>query len=345
MGNWAAVLAGGSGTRFWPLSTPDKPKQLLPLVDTAPLLAEAVTRLEGLIPDDRILVVTARRFLAETRELLESIPRENILGEPLAASTAPALAWATEVAQRRDPDATLLSVHADWYIGDDKEFQATGARAMNVAREHDVLVTVGVEPSRPEIGYGYVLPGEPLGDEARSVARFIEKPDREAAERLIAEGALWNSGMFAWTASRFMAETEVHAPELAPALPLLRADHIERFFESVTPIAVDVSHFERSSRVAVVPGKFPWDDVGTWSALKRVRANDANGNVVVGETFVRDTRGSVAWSDEGLVVLDGLENVIVVQANGVTLVTTTDRVAHLKELLEELPENIRRDRT
>ncbi|MFQ6045104.1 MAG: mannose-1-phosphate guanylyltransferase [Gemmatimonadales bacterium] len=345
MASWAAVLAGGSGTRFWPLSTEDRPKQLLPLVGAAPLLKQAVARLEALIPADRILVVTGRRFLDEARSLLPSLPSENLLGEPRAASTAPALAWATEVARRRDPEATVLSLHADWYVGDDEAFRATAGRALDVAREHDLLVTVGVEPTRPEIGYGYIVPGEPLTGDARRVARFVEKPDCEAAERLIAEGGLWNSGLFAWTAKRFRAETEAHAPELAPALSLLEADQVERFFESVTPIAVDISHFERSDRVAVLPGRFPWDDVGTWSALRRVRASDARGNVAVGDTFVHGTYDSVGWSDEGVLVLDGLRDVVVVQANGITLVTTTERAAHLKELLELLPEEIRRGRT
>ena len=341
MSIWAAVLAGGSGTRFWPLSTPDRPKQLLPLVGDRPLLAQAVDRLEGLIPPERVLVVTGSRLLQATRRLLDRVPQNNVLGEPRAASTAPALAWATAVARARDPEAVLLSLHADWHVGDDDEFRASAARALEVAQQQDVLVTVGIVPTRPDVGYGYILPGKELEGDARCVERFIEKPEREIAKQLIGDGALWNSGLFAWTADRFHAETEVCAPELAPHIPLLEAGDADGFFAAVTPIAVDLSHFERSSRVAVVPGRFPWDDVGTWSALRRVRPTDGDENVIVGNATARDSHGCVIWAEDGPIIVDGIEDLVIVRARGRTLITTTERAAHLKKLLETLPEDVR----
>jgi mannose-1-phosphate guanylyltransferase len=342
MSRWAAVLAGGSGTRFWPLSTPQEPKQMLPLAGAEPLLRQAVRRLAGLVPSDNVLIVTGASLAARTAALLPEVPAGNVLVEPVARSTGPALTWATTVAAQRDPAASVLSLHADWYVGDDTAFRAAAGAALDVAERHDTLVTVGVVPSRPDVGYGYIVAGEPLAGSARRVARFVEKPDAARAAALIAQGALWNSGLFAWTAARFFAETAAVAPEIAPHVDRLRRGDVAGFFAAVQAIAVDVSHFERSRRVALVPGAFPWDDVGTWAALLRVRPRDAGGNVVVGEVTARDSRDCVVWSAEGPVVVDGLHNVVVVRAHGVTLVTTVERAEHLKALLDALPAPVRR---
>ena len=341
MSQWAAVLAGGSGTRFWPLSTADRPKQFLPLSGSEPLLAEAIRRLDGLVPPERVLIVTARRLTEETRTLVPSLPPENVLGEPRAASTAPALAWATAVAGARDPEATVLSLHADWHVGDAEAFRHTAQTALAAATHHDALVTVGMVPTRPEIGYGYIEPGDALDADARRVVRFVEKPDRARAEALIAAGALWNSGLFAWSADRFFAEARAHAPELAPHLDLLLGGAVEEFFARVTPIAVDHSHFERSTRVVVVPGAFAWDDVGTWDALHRTRTHDPHGNAIVGRGVAHDSRDCVIWADDGPIVVDGVHDLVVVRANGITLVTTRQRAARLKDLLEHLPSDLR----
>jgi mannose-1-phosphate guanylyltransferase len=313
---------------------------MLSLAGESSLLEQAVRRLDGLIPPSQVLVVTAERLRAQTAELLPEIPKENILGEPRPASTAPALTWATVWAMQQDQNASVLSLHADWVVGDDAAFRATAARALEVAESQDLLVTVGIVPSRPDVGYGYIEPGEPLDRDARRVARFTEKPDGAEARRLVGAGALWNSGMFAWTGTRFLAETRAVAPEIAASLEHLETGAVHDFFATVTPIAVDYSHFERSERVAVVPGEFPWDDVGTWSALARVRPLDESGNVLVGETEQRDSSDCVVWVEEGAVVLDGVQDLVVVQANGVTLVTTPERSAHLKELLASLSPRI-----
>ena len=336
MSRWAAVLAGGSGTRFWPLSTPERPKQMLPLVGDVPLLQQTVARLEGVIAPERILVVTAAHLASATRALLPHLPDDNILAEPQPASTGPALAWATAVSARRDPDATLLSLHADWVVGDDATFREAAKSALEVAEQHDVLVTVGVVPDRAETGYGYIEPGDVLAGPARRVARFTEKPEPEQAAALLEAGALWNSGLFAWTATRFAGETEAVAPEIAGSMGFLERGDVAGFFAHVTPIAVDVSHFERSERVAVVPGHFPWDDVGNWAALARVLPTDERGNAFTGRVAQRDASGCVAWVDEDMLVLDGVSDLVVVRANGVVLVTTRARAAHLKELLASL---------
>jgi mannose-1-phosphate guanylyltransferase len=315
---------------------------MLSLLGDSPLLVQTASRLEGLVPPERILIITGRPLQDETRRLLPQIPPENVLAEPRAASTAPALVWATAVAEQQDSTATVLSLHADWYVGDDALFRKTASLAMDVAEKHDVLVTVGVEPTRPETGYGYILPGDKLEGEAKRVQEFIEKPDAERAVHLMNSGALWNSGLFAWTAQRFLAETQAVAHEVAPHMEALLRGDVEAFFAAVIPVAVDVSHFERSERVACVPGRYPWDDVGTWAALGRVRDEDESNNVLVGDVFQRRAEGCVIWAERGAIVLDGVADLVVVHANGVTLVTTKERSAHLKNLIDELPEEIRR---
>ena len=337
---WAVVLAGGSGTRFWPLSTPENPKQLLPLAGSTSTAEEAIERLAGLIPRDRILVVTGTALAGQIQQRL-GLPAANILVEPRAASTAPALIWATSEAQRRDPDAEVLSLHADWAVGDAAAFRRSADSALTTARQYECLVTVGVVPSRPETGYGYIVPGAPLGDGARMVARFSEKPDAATALDLMAAGALWNSGLFAWTAERLLAEVETHTPEVAPHLPVLYAGDVGRFFRDVTPISIDVGLLERSGSVAVVSGAFAWDDIGTWQALTRVRPKDPSGNVVVGNAALHESEDCIVWSDRDTVVLSGVKDLIVVQANGRILVMPTEHAASMKRLLDALPSDVR----
>ncbi|MEB3323521.1 MAG: sugar phosphate nucleotidyltransferase, partial [Synechococcaceae cyanobacterium] len=202
MGRWAGIVAGGSGTRFWPLSTPSAPKQFLPLAGDRSLLADAVARLDGVVPREQILVVTGEALAEPTRRQLPALPAAHVLAEPRAASTAPALVWASSVVRSRDPEAVMLSLHADWWVGDVDAFRGTADRALAVAAARDVLVTVGIVPTRPDVGYGYIERGAELEPRVWAVAHFTEKPDAVRAEALVAGGALWNSGLFAWTARR-----------------------------------------------------------------------------------------------------------------------------------------------
>jgi mannose-1-phosphate guanylyltransferase len=336
MSTWAAILAGGSGTRFWPLSTAERPKQLLPLTGDRPLLAQAVARLHGLVPPERILILTGPALVERVAATVPEVPEANIFAEPRAASTAPALAWAAHWIAKHDPGGQMLSLHADWAVGDDTAFRAAATHALGVAAEQDVLVTVGVKPTRNETGYGYIVPGDPAGS-ARRVKRFIEKPSPARAALLRRRGALWNSGLFAWGVARFLGEAGAYAEELAAGWPALNAGDAPRFFAAVTPVAVDVAVLERTKRLAVVTGTFPWDDIGSWDALLRIRRRDAHGNVTVGNvTLGDDVRDSVIWAENERIAVVGVENMVVVRANGHTLVMPTGRADKLKELVQRL---------
>jgi mannose-1-phosphate guanylyltransferase len=334
---WAVILAGGTGTRFWPLSTRERPKQLLPLVGDRPLLAQAVRRLDGLVPPDHVLILTGPFLVERVADLVPEVPAAQVLAEPRAASTAPALVWAANWIARRDPGAQMLSLHADWSIGDDAAFRASAGRALAVAQEHDVLVTVGVKPTRNETGYGYIIPGRPLARGARQVQRFVEKPTPARAAQLRRRGALWNTGLFAWSAERFLAETTAHARELRAGLPALAAGDVAAFFAAVTPAPVDTAVLERSKRLAVVAGTFQWDDIGSWDALFRIRTRDSHGNVTVGNVTVGDdVRRCVLWSESEHLAVSGITDLVVVRANGHTLVMPTGRADRLKALVQRL---------
>ena len=341
MKRWAVILAGGVGSRFWPMSTPARPKQLLPLVTDEPLLVASVRRLQALAPLDRTLILTNASLVGAVAALLPDLPHENIIAEPSPAGTAAALAWAaTEIERRGEPDSVMVCVHADWSIGDESEFRRSLSEAADVAARHRSLVTVGIIPSRADPGFGYIQPGEPMDSVARRVARFVEKPERAAAERMVRDGYLWNSGIFVWRADDFLDELRTHTPEVAPALAA-SGGSIATFFGAVKSVSVDVGVLERSAKVLVLPGEFGWDDVGTWAALQRVRALDAHGNASHGSVHAVDAERNVVHAESNTVVLYGVSDLVVVTAPGLTLVTTVDRSADLKSLINSLPAPVR----
>lgn len=341
MSRWAVVLAGGIGSRFWPLSTPTRPKQLLPLVTGEPLLAEAVARLGPVVPPERVLILTNPSLVPAIRDLLPTVPVANLIAEPRAGGTAAALTWAAQEIGRRDgPDATMISVHADWSVADATGFQKALKRAAEVAEEHHALVTVGVVPSRPETGFGHIQPGKELGDGARRVAKFVEKPDRKRAEEMTRDGYLWNSGIFAWRVGDFLDDVRKLTPEVAPALHA-HSNNIDGFFAAVIPVSVDVGVLERSDRVAVLSGDFGWDDVGTWGALRRVRHRDRAGNAAQGHLYAVDAHDNVVHAPATKVVMYGVSDLVVVVENGMVLVTTIEKSADLKTLIDALPRGVR----
>jgi mannose-1-phosphate guanylyltransferase len=338
MTRWAVILAGGVGSRFWPVSTPARPKQLLPLATESPLLLDALERMAPLVPPARTLVLTNTALVAPIAALAPSIPRENLIAEPRPAGTAAALAWAaTEIERRAGPEAVMISVHADWFVGNPEGFRTALGHAADVAARQHALVTVGVVPSRGDPGFGYIQPGAELEPGVRAVARFVEKPSRGRAEAMVADGYLWNSGIFVWRVGDFLGEVRALTPEIAPQLAA-HHDDLAAFFGAVTSgIAVDVGVLERSTRVLVLRGDFGWDDVGTWAALHRVRPHDAQGNALAGHVHVLDGRDNVVHAEGNGVVLYGVSDLVVVTRDGLTLVTTTERASDLKTLIESLP--------
>ena len=341
---WCVILAGGVGSRFWPVSTANRPKQLLPLASDQPLLREAIDRVAPLCRPSETLILTSASLVDPIHALAPEIPATNLIAEPRQAGTAAALAWAaSQIERRAGRGAIMMSIHADWAVADPVGFRAALTRAAAIAAATQSLVTVGVVPSRPDPGYGYIRPGDEIPDSsgAHRVAEFVEKPDAERAKAMVREGCLWNSGIFVWRVGDFLDEVRKHCREVAPALDA-HADDLSRFFSAVqNPVAVDVGVLERSDRVVVIPGEFGWDDVGTWVALRRVRKADGEGNVVSGAVHVVQSSGNVVHAEGNEVVLYGVSDLVVVTHAGLTLVTTTRHATDLKQLLSALPARVR----
>jgi mannose-1-phosphate guanylyltransferase len=342
---WITILAGGSGTRFWPVSTPTRPKQLLPLAGARPLIEETLERARALASDDRIRILTGHGLVPALRAALPDLSVDAYWVEAQARGTAPALTWAAWQARARDPDAVLLSLHSDHAIRPIEEFVRGMRAAAELARRERALVTVGVDPDRPETGYGYLQPGARLeaidGVPAFRVSRFHEKPGRDIADMYVRDGYLWNSGIFAWRADVFLDQVRRHSPELLAGWGRLEADDADGFFGAVAPISVDEAVLERSDRVAAIRAPFVWDDVGSWEGLARARAAAPGENVVVGTGRVVDGTDNVVYAEGGALVLWGLSDVVAVHTAGATLVTRRDLAPDLKRLLDRLPDHLR----
>lgn len=339
---WILVLAGGIGSRFWPVSTPERPKQLLPLAGERPLVVETVERARALVGDDHIRVLAGAHLVEPFRRALPDLPGASFLVEPRARGTCPVLAWAAHEIHRVDPDAVLVSLHADHVVDPLESFVDTVRAAVRIAWEEDLLLTVGVAPDRVETGYGHIQPGEaltapgPVG--AFRVKAFHEKPDAVTARRYVDAGYLWNSGIFVWRAGGFLDEVARHAPDVATLLPLLESQGPEAFFDSVPVCVVDRAVMERSHRVACVKATFAWDDVGSWEALARTHEADASGNVAHGPSSMVEGRRNIVYAEGGRVVLYGVDDLVVVRTGTTTLVMPRGKAADLKELLRELGE-------
>lgn len=335
---WVVVLAGGTGTRLWPASRPERPKQLLPLgEDRRPLVARAVERAFRVAGRERVRLIANRSLMSLIREAVPELEDRHLLVEPAARGTGPALTWAAHRVARENPDAVMLSFHADHLISPPEAFDRTAERTAAAARGGGRLFCIGVRPTRPETGYGYVLLGPPLDDDVYEVEEFVEKPTRHWARRYVDSGEyLWNTGLFAWRAGDFLEVVRDRAPELAPGLEALDRDDVDDFFETVDPVSVDVAVMERAPSVGVVEADFAWDDLGVWTAVARTIEADAADNALVGDVEAVEARDNMAWSEDGRIVLFGVEGLVVVRSGGQTLVTTREEAPRMKRLLDEL---------
>jgi len=346
---WAVVLAGGIGSRFWPLSAPGRPKQLLALVGDRPLIADTVARLAPLIPAERVLVLTSRDIADALHAAIPEVPAANMLVEPRPLGTAAALAWgAQEVAKRAGPRTVFVALHADLAVAYPDEFRRVIRRAAAIAASAEELVALAARPTRPDTGFGYMQPGMPLERDlslaqggAVHVERFIEKPGAILAETMIERGALWNTGVFVWQAGAVLDALQAHTPELEHGLPALAAGRLDRFAGLIQSVSIERGLLERSDRVVALPTDFGWDDVGTWACLRRVRDLDDTGNGVSGDAHLVEASSNIVHAESGTVVVYGCTSMLVVTLPGLTFVTPLERAKELKPLLDQLPERVK----
>ena len=335
-----AMLAGGSGTRFWPASTRDVPKQLLPLSGGAALLRETYDRVAALAPPEHVAVVTSSRYAERTARLLPELPAGNIIAEPAGRNTAAACAVAAHWAHSIDPDAVVVTLPSDHVISPAADLRAT-LLAAAVHAEGGSLVTLGLKPTFAATGYGWIRLGDEIArrgvQAVHRVAAFVEKPDRGHAELYLAQGGyLWNLGMFAWRADAFLAELSRLQPEIA-SRAALAATSMERAYDGMPSISVDKGVLEHASIVDCLPCSFEWDDLGSFAALHRHLPRDASGNTAAGPIVALDAKNCTAWADDGrMTALLGVQDLIVVHANGVTLVAHRSRAEDVRKLVERL---------
>lgn len=339
------ILAGGSGTRFWPASTRAKPKQFLRVAGKRTLIQDTADRLGTLVPPERRIVVTGAEHVVHVRRQLPKIPPENVLAEPLGRNTAPCIAWAALEIARRAPDSVQIVVPSDAVIRPANEFRKLARAAVDEASSSGALVTFGVTPTFAATGYGYVELGDRVATRGRTpvhaVKRFVEKPDRARAEQFLAARTfLWNSGMFVWTTRAVLAALREHAPAVTTPLERCRtsADVIAAY-PSLPSVAIDVAVMEKARDVRVVPFSIAWSDVGAWSALPDVIEADADGNVTGGgaRLVAEDAHGNVVHGASGeTIALLGVSDLIVVRAGKSLLVCPKDRAQDVKRIADRL---------
>jgi mannose-1-phosphate guanylyltransferase len=346
---FVVVLAGGSGTRLWPLSRSHRPKQLLALAGEKSLLRTTVDRVVPLVTPERVLIMTERSHADGVREQLPDVPAANILIEPARRGTAGSLALAAAAIRRRDPNALMASVHSDAYIDDGDEFRRTLTAAYGAADATRSLVLMGIEPTFPSTQLGYIEAGEPLeerdGYQVRKVVRFVEKPELERARRFISSGRhFWNPGVFVWRVDVILEEFARLQPAIQQRIdaiaPSLGSEDQESVLAELYPTVpqetIDVGIMEKSDRVAVVPAHFRWSDIGSWGELLDILPRDRDGNVTRGTHLSLGTRDSLVFATSRAVATVGLENVVVVETPDVVLVCPRDRVQDVKKLVERL---------
>lgn len=357
MNSYVVIMAGGSGERFWPLSRMRKPKQLLALTSSSMMIEEAIDRISPLIPHERILIITSEILRQPLIDALPQIPTSNVIAEPAKRNTAPCLALACSVIRAREngSDALMAVLTADHFIGNADAFRADVSRALTFASTYDALVTMGIPPTRPETGYGYIHVGEPTAVPGVShVLEFKEKPDAATALDYLRGGRyVWNSGMFFWRTEALRTAMMSVLQEVGYAIDVLTDDittqnsgHLSEVFHALPDISIDYGVMERSHNVHVVPATFPWDDVGSWDALERMRHLDDAHNVVDGPTTLVDTERSIivnAHGGEHTVTTVGLRDVVVVVTADATMVCPKNRAQDVKRIVTELRSQGRHD--
>lgn len=337
----AVVLAGGSGTRFWPRSRARAPKQLLALGGQRTLLQATVDRLRPLVGARHVWIVTGRAHAAAVRRQVPGLAARLVV-EPVGRNTAAAIALSALLVARRTPDAVCVVAPSDHVVGDAPALRRALALACRVAERDDTLVTLGIAPTHPETGFGYVLPGGPVGRGlagARWARGFVEKPALAKARRLVAGGALWNAGIFVWRARVILDALRAHLPAVVGPLEAALAKGGPRAlaaaYRRVPAVSIDHGVLEHAARVAVVPARCGWSDVGSWAALEALWRN-GDANAVRGRTVMVDSRGCVVDGGTRLVAVLGVDDLVVVDAPDAILVCAKDRAQDVRLVVAEL---------
>jgi mannose-1-phosphate guanylyltransferase len=353
---FAVIMAGGKGSRFWPRSREKMPKHLLDIQGERTIIRETVDRIRPLVPPERTLIVTGRSQAAELIRRLPEIPAENILIEPVGRNTALCIGLAALHIQKRVPDAVMLVLPSDHRIGDENAFRRALAAAGRAASGGDALVTIGIRPTGPETGYGYIEQGNLFttgeGEKIYRVRSIREKPPLEQAKDFLRQGRfLWNSGMFVWKASTILEAIRCYLPELHTGLVQIREalgtereeEIVGEVYSTQKAVSIDYGVMEKAEDVLVIPGDFGWSDLGSWDALWEVSGKDENGNAVRGSFIGIDAGNSLVHSPGKLVALVGVRDLLVVETDDALLICRRGRSQDVRKVVETLEKNDKKE--
>ncbi len=346
MNLYAVIMAGGVGSRFWPRSRAATPKQLLKIFGDDTMIQATVNRLKGLVNNEKIFVITNEIQKEQITEQLAEIPPENIIAEPFGKNTAPCVGLSAAIINKIDPDAVILTLPADHLILNEEKFRNTLANAADFAYENDALVTIGIVPTRPETGYGYIQIGEEeISRGIFKVQTFAEKPNLSTAKRFVKSGDFyWNSGMFIWRGDTILSEIETHMPDLYHGVLQIREaygnDDFEKVLRSVygqlRSISIDYGVMEKSSKVYLTKGEFDWNDVGSWEAVYQLSERDDKGNAQIGDVYTEKTFGSYIYSKDKFAAVIGVENLVIIETKDALLVCNRDDAQSVKNVVDFL---------
>jgi mannose-1-phosphate guanylyltransferase len=344
------IMAGGKGERFWPKSRTHLPKQFLNISGNKSMIQQAVARLERIMDIQQVFVITNELYAELIRVQIPHLPEENIIIEPLGKNTAPCVGLAAIQIEKRYPGSTMIVLPSDHIIKDEGEFVRILNTAAEVASKDQNIVTLGITPLYPETGYGYIESSGQIvqtgGVEVHGVSRFVEKPDSKTAEKYLEAGNFyWNSGIFVWKTTTILCKFKEYMPEVYTILQSIQdalgtpfqEQVIKTEFTKMPDESIDYGIMEKADHIYVIPCKLGWDDVGSWTALDRINERDENGNVIVGNTLNVDTKRCIIESNSGkLIATLGIEDLIVVDTEDVTLICTKDKAQEVKRLLKEI---------
>lgn len=339
------IMAGGRGTRFWPLSTEDRPKQFLNLIGNDTMLQATVNRIKPIIPLERIFICTGEKYVGIVKEQLPELPERNIIVEPEGRNTAPCIALSALVIKRYYKNATMVVLPSDHLISDEKKFRDILVESQSfLASNEDAIVTLGMRPTRAETGYGYIKEGKLKNIkgsfEIVNVDRFVEKPNKELAEKYVKEGSyLWNGGMFAWKVEGVLNNIKAFLPTTYEALhqvEVVQEENLQKVinenYSKTEKTSVDYGILEKAKSIYVIPSDIGWDDVGSWEAIERYRARDEKGNIHIGNINSVDGYNNLVVASGQNIIIDNLSDIYVVENDGQIVIGKKDRVNKIKEL-------------